>query len=229
MLSRVTNQVTSFFKKEQPQQRFIQPFTRFSSAVELKGIAEILEKIHTKKEGLKKIADEKGAGSDEFATYEILDHLLNVTRDKISEFNGLDIKRDIYSNIKDMCDLTAQLKAIITVTEKDKEALNSVTIDKPIAKNATLGAALVATPVVALAVIGSGGLALLAGVGALALMKPANDYLTQAKVITWDTESKELVLSFIDTVNKTNVNLSKYLAENAPAQDGNKMSALKLV
>lgn len=224
----LTNQVASFFKSTPPTQPFVPAHTRFSSAVELKAIADALQKINAKKDSLRKLADEKGVESPEEATYAILNHILEITKERVTAFNAAGYKKDDYSNVRDMYELTAQLKAIVLVSEDDKEKLNSVTVDKPIAKNATIGAAFVAAPVAAVAIVASGGLALLAGVGALALMRPANDYLTKEKVISWDTESKELVLSFIDVVDKTNVELSKYLAENKPVQE-NSMSALKLV
>src|SRR3990167_9403582 len=105
---KVTNSIQGFFNKPEPQGQFILPFTRFSTSAELKGIAEVLEKLFAKKEAMKKVADDKGAQSNEFATYTTLEAILTDTNKAIVEFNQAAIKPDVLANMKDIYDLTVK-------------------------------------------------------------------------------------------------------------------------
>lgn len=214
----VTDKVGSFFAKTEPHHEFIKEHTRFYSSNEMNGIREVLEKLNDKRFSLKKIADEKGVQSEEFASYMIINRIMDEAGKIISDYNQSPSKPDQFSNIKDLVDLTTRLKTLVAVSEQDKQTLNSVAMDKPIAKNAAVTSALFAVPAIPLALM-LGPVGVLIGVaGSAALSKPANDYLTSAKIISWDTESKDMVMAFVEVVDKANKNLSTYIEEN-PQQD----------
>jgi hypothetical protein len=63
--------------------------------------------------------------------------------------------------------------------------------------------------------------------GSAALSKPANDYLTSAKIISWDTESKDMVMAFVEVVDKANKNLSTYIDENLLQGSSQQISSIK--
>src|SRR3990167_892384 len=203
MLRNVANTVTgkvsstysALFVKSTPHHQFIQLFTRFSSAAEMHGVAEALEKLNDKKYSMKKLADEKGVQSDEFKTYNILNRILEESGRLISDFNQLPIK-DYYSSMQDLHALTTRFHELVVVTEEDKQALNSVALDKPIAKNAAVTSAIFAVPAIPMSLLfGPIGTIICVAGGAL-LSRSANDYLTANHIISWDTESKDLVLEF---------------------------------
>lgn len=224
---KVTNTVQGFFKKAETQGTFIQPFTRFSTSAELKGIAEVLEKLFAKKEALKKLADEKGAQSNEFATYTTLDAVLTDSNNAIVEFNQSPIKPDVVSNMKDIYVLTAKLKPIASVTDEQQATLNSVTADKLNAKSTAASAALFAAPFLPALLLGPGAIALALGVGAFVAAKPASDYLIANGLITFDAESKVLMGNYLDQIVQTHKNLEKFLVENNVAVENNNASAVK--
>ena len=224
---KVTNTVQGFFAKPETQSTFIQPFTRFSTSAELKGIADVLEKIYVKKEALKKLADEKGAQSNEFATYTTLDAILTDSNKAILEFNQSPIKPDVLSNMKDTYILTSKLKPIASVTDEQKTTLNSVTADKLNAKSTAASAALFAAPLLPALILGPGAIAIALGVTAFIAAKPASDYLIANGLITFDAESKVLMGNYLDMIMQAHKNLEKFLIDNNVAVENNNVSAVK--
>lgn len=221
---KVTNSIQGFFSKPETQSQFILPYTRFSTSAELKGIAEVLEKLFAKKEAMKKIADEKGAQSNEFATFTTLEAILADTNKAIIEFNQAAIKPDVLANMKDIYELTVKLKPIASVTEEQQATLNSVTADKLNAKSTAASAALFAAPFIPALLLGPGVFAVALGVGAFVAAKPASDYLIANGLITFDAESKVLMASYLDLIDKTNKNLEKFLADNNVAVENSNMT-----
>ena len=223
MIGRVTKTVTDSSVYQNVSGFFSQPananqpsavHTRFHSAVELSEVAKILDKLIAKKDQLKKLADTKGNQSEEFATYTVMNHVIEQAHEHITAFNALPMKPDMFSNLKDMQGLMQQLHDILTVSEQDQETVNSVFKDKPLARNAALTVAMLSLPVLPFFVFGASAAAALWGVSGLLAIKPTNDYLLSVKAINWDTESKELLMGFIETVDKTNTSLAEYIQAN---------------
>lgn len=223
----VTDKVSGLFAKPDQHHQFIPEFSRFGSAKEMNGIAEILEKLNDKKFFLKKIADEKGVQSDEFSTFRVIEHLMDEVSRIISEFNQSQMKADYYSNVEDLLKLTEQLEKLVQLPDQEKKALNSVAADKPYAKNALVTSSLFAIPGIPLTLllgpVGAG----ISLIGGALLSRPANEYLTQQHIISWDTETTALVTSFVDAVTKAKTNLSKYLEDNKPVKDAAPSTAPK--
>jgi hypothetical protein len=222
MLNRVTTTTTSayqsvmgIFGSTAPQAAAPAP-TRFKSAAELSSIAVILDKLIVKKDKLKKAADIKGAESNEFATFTLMDHFINLVTAEIAKFNDLPFKPDLLANYKEMHDLTTALHNIVVITPRQAETLNSITMDKPVIRSTVLKVGLLALPVIPVILLGPGAWAAALGVGGFFAMKPADDFLTSIKAIDWDTESKELLTDFIEVTKKANANLARYLELEEP-------------
>lgn len=221
---KVTTSIQGYFSKPVPQEKFIQPFTRFAGSAQLIGIAEVLEKLFAKKEAMKKIGDEKGFHSNEYATYTTLQAILTDTMNAIVEFNQTASKPEELANMKDIYDLTVKLKPIASVSDEQQATLNSVTVDKLNVKSTAASAALFAAPFIPALLLGPGFIAVALGVGAFVAAKPASDYLIANGLITFDAESKVLMASYLDLIDKTNKNLEKFLADNNVAVENSNMT-----
>lgn len=217
---KVTSTVSGFFYKQpEPQGQFIDEHTRFGESVTLKGIAEVLEKLYAKKEAMKKLGEEKGEQSNEFATCTTLEAILSDTKKVIVAFNESPRALDDMSNLKDLYALTLKLQPIASTTEEQQQTLNSVTLDKLNVKSTAASAALFAAPFLPALLLGPGVFALALGVGAFVAAKPASDYLIANGLITFDAESKTLMANYFDLVDKTKLKLEKDIKDIAEKQN----------
>lgn len=183
--------------------------TRFKSATELSAIATAIDALDEKRQRLTKIAESSGDGSNEYATCEVIANVILMSREKIEVFNASPYKPTQLENMEEMLKLTGELKGIINISDDDNRVLESMTLDKPYAKNVVVQGGLFALPALPLVVFGPGILVGGLALAGYALAKPANDYLTSSKVIDWDTESKSLIMNFIDAVDTANKALDR--------------------
>lgn len=212
----VFGQAMVFFKKPAPVPQY-KLHTRFTSARELQEVADQLDKIAAKREQLHKIAIENGDESNEAAARDVLQQLLNIVREQIDKFNQQPGKADMRGNIVDMFDLTEGLKEAVKVASAEQAVINSVTLDKPFVKNTAITAGVLAAPSIPLLMMSPPLGILYLGASSYFMAKPTSDLLEKAKIINWDTESKELVQNFINAVEAANASLRTELAKNEPA------------
>lgn len=223
----VSKNAASLFAQTPAETKEIE-YTRFNSSVEVRDVCDALTKLVDKQARLQKEAEEAGDYSNEAETLHVLTNIINAAQEKVDDFNSQEIKKDMMSNIKDMHGLMQSMIEIIQITDEDEQKLDSVQTDKPLFKNYGISAGLLSLSTLPLFLLGPGAAALILGFGGLVLAKPANDYLTSKKVINWDTESKQLYLNFIESVDKANTHLSDYIAKHEVSHDNNNNTSMRL-